>query len=91
MTALVTRADIGGISRKFRVDPRAQSQGQKVGPHKPILRTGSFSAATRTCTVPEAEAVKNLGEHAVGFGNTLALINLAREARIALHEVDHYR
>lgn len=39
----------------------------------------------------KAEAVKNLGEHAVGFGNTLALINLAREARIALHEVDHYR
>src|SRR6516165_12393092 len=67
-TALVARTYIGGIGGKFRMDRRAQSQGEKVGPQKPILRTRSFDAAPRTCPFLKAEAIQNLGKHAVGFG-----------------------
>ena len=53
-TALVARTYIGGIGGKFRMDRRTQSQGEKVGPQKPILRTRSFDAAPRACPVPES-------------------------------------
>jgi len=53
-TALVARTYIGGIGGKFRMDRRTQSQGEKVGPQKPILRTRSFDAAPRTCPVAES-------------------------------------
>jgi hypothetical protein len=67
-TTLDARTDIGGIDGKFGMDRRTQGQGQKVGSQKPILRTYHLTPRRAPAPFLKAEAIQNLGKHAVGFG-----------------------
>ena len=67
-TALVARTYVGGIGGKFRMDRRTQSQGEKVGPQNRFFERAHLTARRAPAPFLKAQAIQNLGKHAVGFG-----------------------
>ena len=67
-TALVARTYIGGIGGKFRMTDERKAKARKLARKNRFFERAHLTPRRAPAPFLKAEAIQNLGKHAVGFG-----------------------